>query len=170
MWPCMQATWLMSVTSINGELWSQHDSGTAPSVRSCCLMMSQQLAAERSNVAYSLTILQFPGSSLPLFRPRLAGCCATEGALWVRAESPFVVEASFAPCGQVLLQPAAWTLAWEFIELARDVVAEHVRGSKFTPPLDQEEIAYFDAVATNESAVDVMGEGVLADIAASLSP
>ena len=56
----------------------------------------------------------------------------------------------------------------ELIELARDVVAEHERGSKFTPPLDQDELAYFDAVATNESAVDVMGEGVLADIAREL--
>ncbi|EWT03347.1 DEAD/DEAH box helicase [Intrasporangium oryzae NRRL B-24470] len=56
----------------------------------------------------------------------------------------------------------------ELIELARVVVAEHERGARFSPPLDQDELAYFDAVATNESAVDVMGEGVLADIAREL--
>lgn len=56
----------------------------------------------------------------------------------------------------------------ELIELARDVVAEHRRGARFSPPLDQDELAYFDAVATNESAVDVMGEGVLADTAREL--
>jgi type I restriction enzyme R subunit len=35
-------------------------------------------------------------------------------------------------------------------------------------PLDEDQLAFFDAVATNESAVDVMGEGVLADIAREL--
>lgn len=56
----------------------------------------------------------------------------------------------------------------ELIALAKDVVAEASRGAKFSPPLDQDQLAYFDAVATNESAVDVMGEGVLADIAREL--
>ena len=42
------------------------------------------------------------------------------------------------------------------------------RSGQFTPPLDDDELAYYDAVATNESAVDVMGEGVLADIAREL--
>jgi len=56
----------------------------------------------------------------------------------------------------------------ELIELAKEVVAEGSRGAKFEPPLDQDELAYFDAVATNESAVDVMGEGVLADITREL--
>jgi len=56
----------------------------------------------------------------------------------------------------------------ELIELAKEVVAKGSRGAKFEPPLDQDELAYFDAVATNESAVDVMGEGVLADIAREL--
>lgn len=56
----------------------------------------------------------------------------------------------------------------ELIALAQDVVAEAGRGAQFTPPLDQDELAYFDAVTTNESAVDVMGEGVLADIAREL--
>lgn len=56
----------------------------------------------------------------------------------------------------------------ELIALARDVVAEAGRGARFAPPLDQDELAYFDAVTTNDSAVDVMGEGVLADIAREL--
>ncbi len=56
----------------------------------------------------------------------------------------------------------------ELIELAKEVVAESARGAKFEPPLDDDQLAFFDAVATNESAVDVMGEGVLADIARDL--
>jgi len=56
----------------------------------------------------------------------------------------------------------------ELIALAKDVVAEAARGARFTPPLDSDQLAFFDAVATNESAVDVMGEGILADIAREL--
>ncbi|WP_404386643.1 type I restriction endonuclease subunit R [Knoellia locipacati] len=56
----------------------------------------------------------------------------------------------------------------ELISLAHDVVAEAGRGATFSPPLDSDQLAYFDAVATNESAVDVMGEGVLAEIAREL--
>ncbi|MCW2501702.1 MAG: box helicase [Frankiales bacterium] len=56
----------------------------------------------------------------------------------------------------------------ELIELAKEVVAEAARGQKFSPPLDEDQLAFFDAVATNEAAVDVMGEGVLADIAREL--
>jgi len=48
----------------------------------------------------------------------------------------------------------------ELINLAKDVVAEAARGARFTPPLDEDQLACFDAVATNESAVDVMGEGI----------
>ncbi len=56
----------------------------------------------------------------------------------------------------------------ELIALAKDVVAEAARGTHFTPPLDSDQLAFFDAVATNEAAVDVMGEGILADIAREL--
>ena len=56
----------------------------------------------------------------------------------------------------------------ELIALAKDVVAEAARGERFSPPLDEDQLAFFDAVATNESAVDVMGEGILAGIAREL--
>jgi len=56
----------------------------------------------------------------------------------------------------------------ELIQLAKEVVAEGSRGARFEPPLDQDELAYYDAVSTNESAVDVMGEGLLADIGREL--
>ena len=52
--------------------------------------------------------------------------------------------------------------------MASCLVAEAGRGARSTPPLDEDQLAFFDAVATNESAVDVMGEGVLADIAREL--
>ncbi len=54
------------------------------------------------------------------------------------------------------------------IELARDVAHEGNRGAEFTPPLDEDELAFYDAVASNESAVEVQGEGVLAQIAREL--
>jgi len=56
----------------------------------------------------------------------------------------------------------------ELIELAREVAAEGNRGQQFSPPLDSDELAFYDAVATNESAVEVQGEDVLAQIAREL--
>ncbi|WP_232082443.1 type I restriction endonuclease subunit R [Arthrobacter sp. SO5] len=56
----------------------------------------------------------------------------------------------------------------ELVALAREVAAEGNRGAQFTPPLNTDELAFYDAVASNESAVEVQGEGVLADIAREL--
>ncbi len=56
----------------------------------------------------------------------------------------------------------------QLVELAREVSAEASRGSSFTPPLNTDELAFYDAVAQNESAVEVQGEGVLAQIARDL--
>ena len=56
----------------------------------------------------------------------------------------------------------------ELVELAREVAAEAGRGERFSPPLGVDELAFFDAVAQNESAVAEQGEGVLADIAREL--
>ncbi len=56
----------------------------------------------------------------------------------------------------------------ELIELAREVVAEGERGARFSPPLAIDELTFYDAVSQNASAVDVLGEGVLADIARDL--
>ncbi|CAM2790504.1 type I restriction endonuclease subunit R [Prescottella defluvii] len=54
------------------------------------------------------------------------------------------------------------------VEMAKEVAAESNRGSHFTPPLDENELAFYDAVAQNESAVEGQGEGKLADIAREL--
>ncbi|MPZ63113.1 MAG: HsdR family type I site-specific deoxyribonuclease [Propionibacteriales bacterium] len=56
----------------------------------------------------------------------------------------------------------------ELIELAKEVAAEGNRGTHFTPPLSEDELAFYDAVSTNESAVDLQGEDVLAQIAREL--
>ncbi|QEW04632.1 type I restriction endonuclease subunit R [Microbacterium lushaniae] len=56
----------------------------------------------------------------------------------------------------------------ELVELAKDVAAEASRGSHFSPPLSNDELAFYDAVAANESAVDVHGDDVLAEIAREL--
>ncbi|WP_396667357.1 type I restriction endonuclease subunit R [Microbacterium sp. R86528] len=56
----------------------------------------------------------------------------------------------------------------ELVELAKDVAAEASRGSKFTPALSNDELAFYDAVASNEVAVEVQGDGVLAQIAREL--
>ncbi|ALG87084.1 type I restriction endonuclease subunit R [Gordonia phthalatica] len=62
---------------------------------------------------------------------------------------------------------AAEVLA-ELADLAKDVVAESERGKQFTPPLTDDELAFYDVVHQNESAVDVMGDDVLAQIARDL--
>jgi type I restriction enzyme R subunit len=56
----------------------------------------------------------------------------------------------------------------ELVALAREVAAEANRGNTFVPPLNHDELAFYDAVAQNESAVEVQGEGVLAAIAREL--
>jgi type I restriction enzyme R subunit len=54
------------------------------------------------------------------------------------------------------------------IQLAREVAAEGDRGSQFSPPLNNDELSFYDAVKQNESAVREQGEGVLAEIAREL--
>jgi type I restriction enzyme R subunit len=54
------------------------------------------------------------------------------------------------------------------IKLGNEVGAEANRGQHFEPPLDSDELAFYDAVASNESAVQMQGEGVLAQIAREL--
>ncbi|HET8616382.1 MAG TPA: type I restriction endonuclease subunit R [Actinomycetales bacterium] len=56
----------------------------------------------------------------------------------------------------------------ELVEMAREVAAEGNRGQHFSPPLNDDELAFYDAVAQNESAVELQGEGVLAQIARDL--
>lgn len=56
----------------------------------------------------------------------------------------------------------------ELVELAKEVAAEGNRGASFTPPLSTDELAFYDAVATNGSAVEIQGEDVLAQIAREL--
>ena len=56
----------------------------------------------------------------------------------------------------------------ELVELAKEGAAEGNRGASFVPPLDADELAFFDAVSQNRSAVEVQGDGVLAQIAREL--
>jgi type I restriction enzyme R subunit len=56
----------------------------------------------------------------------------------------------------------------ELIAFARDVAAEARRGASFIPPLTHDELAFYDAIAANESALEVQGEEVLAQIAREL--
>jgi type I restriction enzyme R subunit len=56
----------------------------------------------------------------------------------------------------------------ELIEMAKEVAAEADRGKSFAPPLSEDELAFYDAVSSNESAVEVQGEDVLAQIAREL--
>lgn len=54
------------------------------------------------------------------------------------------------------------------VEMAKDIAAEPSRGERFTPALTHDELAFYDVVALNESAVDVLGDDVLATIAREL--
>ncbi|EPR75861.1 Type I restriction-modification system, restriction subunit R [Leifsonia rubra CMS 76R] len=52
--------------------------------------------------------------------------------------------------------------------VAAEVADEGKRGETFTPALSSDELAFYDAVTQNESAVDLQGTGKLADIARGL--
>jgi type I restriction enzyme R subunit len=56
----------------------------------------------------------------------------------------------------------------ELVAMAKEVSADAHRGEKFTPPLNPDELAFYDAVSLNESAVTEMGDNILADIARDL--
>ena len=56
----------------------------------------------------------------------------------------------------------------ELVEMAKEVIAEADRGKRFNPPLETDELAFYDVVALNEAAVDVMGDDVLARLARDL--
>lgn len=56
----------------------------------------------------------------------------------------------------------------ELVEMAKEALAEADRGKRFSPPLDYAELSFYDAITQNESAVELQGEGVLAEIARQL--
>ena len=56
----------------------------------------------------------------------------------------------------------------ELVAMAREVAAEKGRGRRFDPPLGTDELALFDAIAANPSALELQGEGTLAQIARDL--
>ncbi|GAA2596305.1 type I restriction endonuclease subunit R [Winogradskya consettensis] len=56
----------------------------------------------------------------------------------------------------------------ELVELAKQVSADARRGQQFDPPLNHAELAFYDAVAQNGAATELMGVGKLADIAREL--
>jgi type I restriction enzyme R subunit len=75
--------------------------------------------------------------------------------------------------GEVMLrytnsQLTAAEVLIELYEMAKEIAAEASRGEQFTPPLGRDELATYDAIADNESALDVLGQDVLADIARQL--
>src|SRR5699024_6299379 len=54
------------------------------------------------------------------------------------------------------------------VAMPRDLAAARGRGLRLEPPLDAAELAVFDAVAANPSALELQGEPVLAQIARDL--
>jgi type I restriction enzyme, R subunit len=56
----------------------------------------------------------------------------------------------------------------EIVALAKEVSGDSNRGAQFTPALSSDELAFYDAVAENESALSQMETGDLADIARDL--
>lgn len=56
----------------------------------------------------------------------------------------------------------------KLVEMAKEVVTEADRGKQFEPPLKSDELAFYDVVSQNESAVNAMGDDVLAQIARDL--
>ncbi|HEY3955129.1 MAG TPA: DUF3387 domain-containing protein [Streptosporangiaceae bacterium] len=56
----------------------------------------------------------------------------------------------------------------ELVAMANEISADARHGGQFTPALSQDELAFYDAVAENESALTEMGTSVLAEIARDL--
>lgn len=56
----------------------------------------------------------------------------------------------------------------ELLRVADEIREEAERGERFTPPLDRDELAYWDAAGANDSARDLLGDDVLAQIAREL--
>ena len=56
----------------------------------------------------------------------------------------------------------------ELIKMSKDVAEHEDRGAQFSPPLDRDELAFYDAVSENDSAVELMGDDVLGAIARDL--
>lgn len=56
----------------------------------------------------------------------------------------------------------------ELFHLAQDVAGESDRGKRFSPPLSHDELAFYDAVSQNDSAVLEQGTDTLAQIARDL--
>lgn len=56
----------------------------------------------------------------------------------------------------------------ELIELSKEIVAESNRGGQFSPPLSNDELAFYDVMATNGSDGEVLEDDVLAQIARDL--
>jgi type I restriction enzyme, R subunit len=56
----------------------------------------------------------------------------------------------------------------ELVAMAKEVSDDARRGQQFAPPLNPDELAFYDAVRDNASAVTEMGDNILADIARDL--
>ncbi|WP_316668919.1 type I restriction endonuclease subunit R [uncultured Propionibacterium sp.] len=65
-------------------------------------------------------------------------------------------------------QITAADVIYELGRLAEEVRAEADRGTRFDPPLSHDELAFYDAVSQNDSAVLAQGTDVLAQIAREL--
>lgn len=56
----------------------------------------------------------------------------------------------------------------ELIELSKEIVAESKRGESFSPPLSNDELAFYDVIADGASEDQVLEDDVLAQIARDL--
>ncbi|WP_307840543.1 type I restriction endonuclease subunit R [Streptomyces sp. G44] len=56
----------------------------------------------------------------------------------------------------------------QLVEFAKEISEDAKRGEKFTPPLNDSELAFYDAVADHGTARELMGDEVLAEIARKL--
>ncbi|UBI09425.1 type I restriction endonuclease subunit R [Corynebacterium coyleae] len=56
----------------------------------------------------------------------------------------------------------------ELIELSKEIVDENKRGERFNPPLSNDELAFYDVVASNGSADKVLDDDAIAQIARDL--
>lgn len=96
-------------------------------------------------------------SVLATFSPSEHGWILTNGQRTrVRAKSAFVLDASFAPRAQVLLQPADWTLRWDLDVLVEIIVRMRRGGS--TLPVAHDQLPESGKTNAQRVGTDVAGD------------
>ena len=109
-----------------------------------------------------------PHLAIEALRNTLLGQAALAGGRNLVREREFSERLAAIMLRYTNAQLTAAEVMAELYAMAQDIAAEARRGETFDPPLARDELATYDAIADNASALDVLGTDVLATIAREL--